>query len=400
MNLNLRPLLSALWRNRTGALLVALQISIALAVLVNAVFVVKQRVDKLSRDPGIDVPNIVVAQSLGFTRDYDQEATRTTDLAWLRSRPGVVAVTPINELPLSGGGSGTGIYADAEGHGEQGVNYFRVDEQGLAALGVKLSAGRGFTAAEITPAGARPQLAPVILSQPVANAMFPGGNAVGGTVYSANGDPMTVIGVIQHMHGSWVSFDKLDHVMLVPALEDGKRLLYMVRTKPGLRDAVLRDMEAYLPGSNPTRLVSWVRPLEYFSQRSYLADRNMAIYLTGVTAALLAITALGVFGLATFNVSTRTRQIGTRRAVGARRRDIVRHFLVENWLVTTAGVLVGCVLALGVGYWLSVKYQLPRLDLYYLVAGVVVLWVIGLLSAWQPARRAAAVSPAVATRTV
>lgn len=400
MNLNLRPLLSALWRNRTGALLVALQISIALAVLVNAVFVVKQRVDKLSRDPGIDVPNIVVAQSLGFTRDYDQEATRTADLAWLRSRPGVVAVTPINELPLSGGGSATGIYTDAEGHGEQGVNYFRVDEQGLAALGVQLSAGRGFTAAEIAPAGARPKLSPVILSQPVANAMFPGGNAVGGTVYSANGDPMTVIGVIKHMHGSWVSFDKLDHIMLVPALEDGQRLLYMVRTKPGLRDAVLRDMEAVLPGSNATRLVSWVRPLEFFAQRSYLADRNMAIYLTGVTAALLAITALGVFGLATFNVSTRTRQIGTRRAVGARRGDIIRHFLVENWLVTTAGVLVGCVLALGVGYWLSVKYQLPRLDLYYLVAGVVVLWVIGLLSAWQPARRAAAVSPAVATRTV
>ena len=73
----------------------------------------------------------------------------------------------------------------------------------------------------------------------------------------------------------------------------------------------------------------------------------MAVYLTVVIVLLLAIAALGVFGLAAFNVSTRTKQIGTRRAVGARRIDIVRYFLVENWLVTTAGVLAGCVLALG-----------------------------------------------------
>jgi hypothetical protein len=58
----------------------------------------------------------------------------------------------------------------------------------------------------------------------------------------------------------------------------------------------------------------------------------MAVYLTVLTALLLGIAALGIFGLAAFNVSTRTKQIGTRRAVGARRTDVVRYFLVENWL--------------------------------------------------------------------
>jgi putative ABC transport system permease protein len=112
------------------------------------------------------------------------------------------------------------------------------------------------------------------------------------------------------------------------------------------------------------------------------------------------VTCLGVFALATFNVSTRTKQIGTRRAVGARRRDIVRYFLIENGLITSTGILVGCALALGTGYWLSLQYALPRLDLYYLVGGVLLLWAIGQLAAWQPARRAAAVPPSVATRTV
>jgi putative ABC transport system permease protein len=115
---------------------------------------------------------------------------------------------------------------------------------------------------------------------------------------------------------------------------------------------------------------------------------------------VIAVTALGVFALATFNVSTRTKQIGTRRAVGARRRDIVRYFLIENGLIMSGGVLTGCALALVAGFWLSVHYALPRLDLYYLVGGVLALWGLGQLAAWQPARRAAAVPPSVATRTV
>jgi putative ABC transport system permease protein len=74
--------------------------------------------------------------------------------------------------------------------------------------------------------------------------------------------------------------------------------------------------------------------------------------------------------------------------------------MVENGLITTSGIFVGCALALALGYWLSLQYQLPRLDLYYLVAGVLTLWAIGQVAAWQPARRASSVSPSVATRTV
>jgi putative ABC transport system permease protein len=126
----------------------------------------------------------------------------------------------------------------------------------------------------------------------------------------------------------------------------------------------------------------------------------MSIYLGTVLALIVAVTCLGIFALATFNVSTRTKQIGTRRAVGARRRDIVRYFLVENALITSTGVVVGCALALAAGYWLSLQYALPRLNLYFLVGGVLLLWAIGQLAAWQPARRAATVPPSVATRTV
>ena len=114
----------------------------------------------------------------------------------------------------------------------------------------------------------------------------------------------------------------------------------------------------------------------------------------------MAVTAIGIFGLAAFHVTTRTKQIGTRRAIGARRIDILRYFLVENALITTAGVGAGCVVALAIGVKLSLMFQAPRLPLYYLLGGALALWCLGLCAVLLPARQATRISPAVATRTV
>jgi putative ABC transport system permease protein len=82
--------------------------------------------------------------------------------------------------------------------------------------------------------------------------------------------------------------------------------------------------------SNPGRVIEEVRSLQSYKDRGYRRDRNMGIFLLCVTGVLLLITSLGVFALATFNVSTRVRQIGARRALGARQGDIVWHFMAEN----------------------------------------------------------------------
>ncbi len=402
---NFRPIASALWRNRTGALLVAFQIAIGLAVLVNAVYIVKQRVDKIGRPTGMDTANMIWVSSQGFAKDFDHDASWRADLAAIRAIPGVKAASIISNIPLSGSGSSSGYQAKpGEATPDETVpaNTYLVDEHAIAALGVKLAAGRNFEASEILPPIETFDSAPqAIVTKAFAKGLFPDDpNPVGKSFYDGLGKPIAIVGIIDHMHGAWVGWDKLDHVLLYPRIDNGPGTIYMVRSEPGRRDAVMREIEAKLGDSNPGRLLRWVRPMDWFIAKSYLDDRNMAIFLASVTSALLAITALGIFGLATFNVSTRIRQIGTRRAVGARRMDIVRHFLVENWMVTTAGVIAGCGGALAVGYWISTKYELPRLDLYYLVGGVLAIWLIGLAAALQPARRASAVSPAVASRTV
>ena len=404
----IRPILSALLRNRTGAVLVAIQIAIALAVLVNAVYIVKQRIDRIGRPTGMDTNNIVVVSSSGFSRDYDVVGAIRDDLAYIRGVQGVIAATPLNWVPLSNSGSSRTLsnHPDGSKNGGEAGQYLEVDEQGIAALGLHLIAGRNFRAEEIQPPVTTSTVSrfesQVIVTKAMANALFPNENAVGKTVFDQLRHPATIIGVVEQMQAAWPEYTHLDNVYLLPRLpfSYSGAIYYVVHTEPGKRDAIARTLEEHLSTSNPNRLIDWIRTLQSFKDRSYASDKNMEYFLIAVTTVLVAISMLGIFGLATFNVSTRTKQIGTRRAVGARKGDILSYFMIENAMITTTGILVGCALALGVGYWLSLQYNLPRLDLYYLVGGIPVLWTIGQLAVWQPARKASAVSPSVATRTV
>jgi len=112
------------------------------------------------------------------------------------------------------------------------------------------------------------------------------------------------------------------------------------------------------------------------------------------------VTGVGIVGLASFSVRQRIKQIGTRRAIGARRRDIVRYFVLENLMITTVGVALGALLTLAVNYLLVVNFELERLDPVYVPAGILALWLLGLLAVAGPARKASSISPAIATRTI
>jgi putative ABC transport system permease protein len=159
-------------------------------------------------------------------------------------------------------------------------------------------------------------------------------------------------------------------------------------------------IEQKLGDSNLQRVVKRVRPLEEMAANSYQRDRGMAIVLAVVISLLIGLTALVIVGLSSFHVTQRTKQIGTRRALGATRMHIIREFILENWLITTAGALLGTILTVAVAYWLEVSFQLPRLDWRFLPAGIGALWLLSTIAVIEPARRAASVPPAVATRSI
>jgi putative ABC transport system permease protein len=401
--MDIKPILSSLRRSPTGAILVALQIALALAITVNSLYIITQRLDLIGRDPGLDVANIFFVGFVPSGDKYQGEVTMREDLQILRGLPGVVGATTINAVPLSGGGSSTSYYTEPAEKGRRGdMNYFQVDEQGVQTLGITLTEGRNFDATMVIKPDRMSSYDPseLLITKDLAKELFPDGSALGKTLYSGRSRPATVIGIIDHMHGSWPSWEKVGNVALFPVIADETFARYMVRAKPGQRDTMMKMAEEALTKVDNGRVIIRVRSQEYVAASTYADDRAMATYLGVVITLLLGISALGIFGLAAFNVSTRTKQIGTRRAVGARRADILHYFLAENWLITTVGVVIGCVLALLLGYWLSTTFELPRLKLYYLVLGAVALWIVSLVAALRPARRASLVSPAIATRTV
>ena len=398
------PMISTLMRNKTGAILVALQIAVALAVVINSLYIIVIRVEKMNRDPGIDVENVIITYVRGFGEDFDVVNSITNDIDLIKSIPGVVAATVSNHVPLSGSGSGTGLRTVAdETIDAVSTARYRWSEEGLDALGVELTRGRNFYPTEVDfvlPDSDPPTPASILITQALADDLFGEEDALGKTVYWGDMEPSTIVGIIGRMHGSWVSWDKFENVVIQPGKPGYTTNKYIARVEPGMRDELIPIIEQKLGQSNPRRVVRHVRSLEETAANSYRRDRGMAIILTIVITLLIGLTALVIVGLSSFHVTQRTKQIGTRRALGARRIDIIRQFMLENWLITTMGAALGVVLTAVVAYWMETSFGLPRLDWRYLPAGIAVLWVLSSLAVFEPARRAASVPPAVATRSV
>jgi putative ABC transport system permease protein len=112
------------------------------------------------------------------------------------------------------------------------------------------------------------------------------------------------------------------------------------------------------------------------------------------------VTSLGIIGLTSFSVTQRTREIGTRRALGATRLAILRYFLVENWVTTTVGLGLGVGFTYGLNFALANLADVPRIDLPTIGLGMVALWAMGLVAALAPAVRGTTVQPVVATRSI
>jgi putative ABC transport system permease protein len=412
--MEIRALLSAMWRSKTGPLLVAAQVALALAVVVNMAYIVRQRLEDAGMPTGLDLNNMLWITTQASTADYNYPAAVKADLAYLNSRPGVLAASTSNNLPQTWSNMGLPFASNPQilqtpNGGVPGTIYFGTDRF-IDAMGLKLVAGRNFGAGTVMPpatdfGAALAAWAPeMIVTQAMARKLFPKGDALGKTVYAGLINKSAVIvGIVDLMRANPVpaQFDQFaTQIVIVPIIRPGPNGVYVVRAKPGRRDPLMAELDKDFANMQPGRFVERMEAYDRTAANAREGYRASAIILAVVACFVLLVTVVGIVGLAAFNVATRTKQLGTRRAIGARKFHILRYFLVENWLITTGGVVLGCILALVAGVQLSRMYQIPRLPLYYLVGGVLLLWIVGVLAVLVPALRAASISPAVATRTV
>lgn len=399
------PIWRALTRNKTAYVLIALQIAVTMAIMVNSISIIQERSRLMDRPSGVDEDNIFYLTSMNFSPDFDMRAATVADLDSIRSLPGIVSAIATNTVPLQGGGWSSGLQtepgADIEGTGT--AIYF-VDEHGIETFGVNLIAGRNFTPTDVEwHESTSSRWPPVgIVSQEAAATLFPDTphDVVGRTVYVSNDQAVRIIGVIERMQAAWKSWDGVERSMLVPMYREGGGIRYVIRTEPGYRDEMMPQIEKMLAESNDGRLIRDVRTMTETRQRSYMEDSAMIKLLVFIVSLLTAITALGIVGLASFSVARRTRQIGTRRALGASRPAILRYFMLENFMVSSLGVVVGGVLAVAMNIWMVQAFDLTPIAWYMIPLAMIALWVVGQAAVYGPARRASLVPPAVATRSV
>jgi putative ABC transport system permease protein len=281
--------------------------------------------------------------------------------------------------------------------------YF-ADEGGLDAFGAKLIEGRNFTAEEITEMTADSGITAksAIITKALADVLYPKQSAIGKQMYGLAGatETVTIVGVVERLQQPWPQSSTVEQSSLVPSRPIfDKFAAYLVRTEPGQRDRLMKEVEARLGEINNNRLLRELESVESVRAESYQQDRAMMTILLFVMGGMVVITGLGIVGLASFWVTRRIKQIGTRRALGARRFNIRGYFQTENGIMVIMGVALGILLTYGFNLWLMQQYQAPRLPWFYLPIGAIAVFVLGQIAVLGPAGRAARVPPAVATRS-
>jgi putative ABC transport system permease protein len=405
-----RPILSALMRNKTGPVLVAIQVALSMAILANALHVVNLRQQTSARPSGVADEHSVLymrVRNLDTAGVEQVVATREHELATLRALPGVVSVAEVNQVPLSQSGNSNGWSVSPEQQ-RPTANAASYDTAGnlIKTWGLKLIEGRDFRPDELVNFDPNKDPAPsdqVIITKAMAEKAFPGQPAVGKSLYNGAGAgarTLHIIGVVERLQTPWAdTAERSEFSVIRPQRFAGGSAMYTLRAEPGQRDRVMREAEEAVRKSSPTPKVITVTSLDEARDTRYAGDRRLSWTLIVVSALLLLVTASGIVGMASLWVTQRRKQIGVRRALGARRVDILRYFITENLMITTTGVVAGVMLALALNNLMVSKLEMQALPMWYLVGGAALFWMLGLVAVYGPAWRAASISPALATRT-
>jgi putative ABC transport system permease protein len=406
----IRTVLRALWQSPAGPLLLSAQVALSLMIFANVAYVIDARLEATESSTGMNLADVFWVRSHGEGKDYDQQSAVKFDLEYLRLLPGVIAACVSNAIPQTRAGLRSLVSPNQDlKENKREVFVYQSTDAIVDVLGLHLVRGRMFNADSVLPAPPRADVAheafgsEVVITEDLGVKLYGNGErALGKPMYFSllNGGSATVVGVVELMQAAppLAPMDIVYDVVLTPAVPQGPNAIYLVRTKSGLLDAIMGRVWKELESTQHGRSVDSMDTLAATAAHSRVADRTDAVILAILSSLVLAVTMLGLFGFASFAVTSRIKEIGTRRAIGACRADIVRLFLLENWMITTAGIITGSILTLAFALQLHLLLELPRMPIVFLVGSMGLIWVAGLLAALLPALRGARVAPAVATR--
>ena len=377
---------------RAASWLVAGEIALAGILLVGAGLTLRSFANLIAVDPGFRIDNVLTLQITLPAARYRTPATVVDFYA--RAMPALEDLPEVNHagtaevVPLTGNNwtvaldrldrpAPAGERAPDVGWQVASAGYFR-------ALEIPLKSGRLFEDRDRLE-----KIVPVIISEAVAEQYFAHENPIGVRLKSGPADGAVIVGVVGNIRRATLTdqpradlyFPGPANTLFIQTSGDPLAAVPAVRT-------ALRNLE-------PAIVIHGSRTMSDYASASMAINRLAMRLLAGFAIVALALAAIGIYGVMAYSVRRRTREIGTRVALGADRGDIIRLVLREGGAITAAGVIVGLVIGLIAARSLSaILYGVPPADPISLLAAAAALALTGLAACYVPALRASRVDPA------
>jgi predicted permease len=401
-----------------GNLLVVGQIALSLALLCTGGLFARGAMNAAATNPGFPYDkHLIVSLDAGMAAYAETQARQTYRdvLAHLRSIPGVDAAGFASTVPFGEFHEGMPVEALGQSRDQQagrsptfrsvGSDYFR-------ALGLQMVRGREFTLGEEeSPSGPRVAIVDEIL----ARRLFPDRDAVGqmiriprqaladrGTGSANDGEPMQIVGIAPPIRDALSDREPVAHLYVPWGRHYRAGMTVHVRVAAqNSDDDVLASLRGEIAGVDPRLPILEVMRMQQFHDRSFelwaMRAGGTLVIVLGALALVLAV--VGVYGVKSYVVSQRTREIGIRMALGARSTDVLWMLVADGARLTAAGLAAGLPLAALAGLAASrLLYDVSPIDPVVFLVAPLTLATAALVAAWVPARRATRVTPMIALR--
>jgi len=396
--------------------LVVTQIALASVLLIGAGLLIKSFWRVQTVEPGFDFRGLVTLRVMPPSPRYDNPDRAVALYSALadavRSVPGVESVALTNHVPVTGASLPTVVQIEGRssdaGQGEAAL-FRTVSPEYFAAMRIPVLRGRPLNQGDLTTSSQS-----FLINETFARRYWPGDNPLGKQLTVPKsvqarpdfGEPMegTVVGVVGDVRHYGLEVDLEPEVYLPYTVNPPRWISLVVRTRsnselaiPGLRDAV-RAVDPDLPMTGADFWMGFATMQQYLA--SDLAPRKLNTGLLGSFAgAALLLAVIGLYGLISYLVAQRRREIAVRIAVGAQQADVIRLALAGALRLTLIGIAVGILGALLLTRLMSsLLFEVAPTDPFTFVAVGLLLATVALLASYIPARRAARVNPMVALR--
>lgn len=391
--------------HRAQTLLVAGQTALAVTLLVGAGLMLRTFAGLTAIDPGFRTENVLTMRVSQPSANYPDVVTSTAFydqvLNDVRALPGVRGAAFVRSLPLASQIGDWGVWVEgyeAAPNESTPADWQIVTDGYFEAMGIEVVRGRGFDASDDETSDA------LVINEAMARRYWGDRDPIG-TRAAAIGDTAIVIGVVRDLtHNGITAEVKAKFYRLQRQIEhdnaNTQRNMTLVAWTDGDPYGQLEGVRSAIRAADPSLAVSQVQTMAEVTARTVGQPRLVMTLLGGFAGVALLLSVIGVYGVLAHTVTRRTREIGVRMALGAERGSVVGMVVRQGMAMTGAGLVVGLIgaVALSRGLETLLYGVAPRDPTTY--GGVAVIFTtVALLSAWIPARRAAATDPVRALRT-